>query len=132
MTIIGDEFVLEFSDIVSAELYFEKDGSFESKTRPVLVLSMQDNQIRCLNITSKYESKSDYVKLQYYEICDLDIAGLRVSSWVDVDSYRVISKDMVDLQKNGSLSEADQQGMKEFVLSLSARRQAYVEEHHNN
>lgn len=132
MTTIGDESILEFSDVVSAELYFEEDGVFKSKTRPVLILSMKDSQIICLSITSKYESKSDYVKLQYYEIHDLMQAGLRVASWIDVDSYRVISKDTANLQKNGSLSAADQQGMNEFASSLSARRQAYVEQHHNN
>ncbi|MDR2832324.1 MAG: hypothetical protein LBV67_01255 [Streptococcaceae bacterium] len=83
-------------------------------------------------ITSKYESKSEFIKLQYYPIVDWKDVGFDKPSYIDIKSFKKFSKEIVEKyfskEPFGTLSKADQIGLEEFVASYLARRKSYHEE----
>jgi hypothetical protein len=79
------------------------------------------------SITSQYENKSDFIKLQYYPIRDWKQAGLKKSSYIDIGStMRLDFREVLKGAKHiGQLSNTDISELAEFIRSYKERLQAY-------
>jgi len=75
------------------------------------------------DITSKYEKKSDFIKLQYYPIKDWREAGLKQPSYVDIGSRHTLSlQEMVELSRYmGKLSLRDVEDLAAFIHNCKDR-----------
>ena len=93
-----------YSVLVTRIEYRDKTGS---KIRPAVVVKIGDEIIRTFRITSKYETKSDYIKSQYLEIIDWFKAGLKKPSWIDKDGFQI--------KVIGRLSDRDISRLKEYI-----------------
>ena len=95
---------------------WEKGG----KNRPVLVLGVEADKALILNITTKYDNKSEVIRSQYFKINEYKQAGLDRQSYVDVMSGAMIP---VALLANktpiGKLTEADKQRLRKFLSNLN-------------
>jgi len=89
---------------------------YDGKTRPVLAFITGENTVDVYQITSKYESKSEIVKAQYFKIDNWAQAGLNVQSYIDTGT--LITLEFSALRgKNpiGKLTENDKQRFLEFL-----------------
>lgn len=80
---------MEEFDIIIAKVPFEDSDDY--KWRPVFILSVNGKAIKFLRITTKYDTKSDYIKSKYFEIIDYIEAGLNRQSWIDTFNLSAIS-----------------------------------------
>jgi hypothetical protein len=98
--------------------YKGRDG--EGKRRPIIAITDQDSQTaRIYSVTSKYENKSEYIKRRYYEIQDLDLAGLDRKSWIDVGSLAVIDLEILsNAVQYGTLATIDIIGMNDLITQI--------------
>ncbi|MCW1051361.1 type II toxin-antitoxin system PemK/MazF family toxin [Streptococcus constellatus] len=101
-----------YSVLVTRIKYRDKTGS---KIRPAVVVKIGDEIIRTFRITSKYETKSDYIKSQYLEIIDWFKAGLKKPSWIDMVQLYDIEKDGFQIKVIGRLSDRDISRLKEYI-----------------
>ncbi|HEP4437244.1 TPA: hypothetical protein VCS81_001783, partial [Streptococcus pyogenes] len=69
-----------YSVLVSRIEYSDGTGS---KVRPAVVVKFNDEVIKTLRLTTKYENKSDNIKSQYLEVIDWAKANLKRRSWID-------------------------------------------------
>jgi mRNA interferase MazF len=53
------------------------------KNRPVLVLLLNEDTISVFPVTTQYETKSEFIKSQYFKINDWLQAGLDRQSYID-------------------------------------------------
>ncbi|HEP5388050.1 TPA: hypothetical protein VCZ92_001766, partial [Streptococcus pyogenes] len=67
-----------YSVLVSRIEYSDGTGS---KVRPAVVVKFNDEVIKTLRLTTKYENKSDNIKSQYLEVIDWAKANLKRRSW---------------------------------------------------
>ena len=74
-----------------------------SKSRPVLVMGRQGNELLCYKCTSQY---SDH--RERYELLDLTEAGLCVPTFLDYEILRIPRDKLV--YRMGHISEADAEG----------------------
>ena len=91
-----------------------------------LFLSETESHISVFRITSKYEKKSAYIKLQYYEIEGWESAGLKQKSWIDVGTEIILDKtELGNMTIWGSLATKDIVGMDNFIKTLAHRRKNF-------
>lgn len=81
-------------------------------------------------LTSKYENKSERVKLQYYPIQDWRQAGLKKPTYVDI--LALVQYDIAQLKKYGQhvgkLTLKDIHGLVHFRKSYSERKKKFDEQ----
>lgn len=79
-------------------------------------------------LTSKYQEKSEKIKLQYYPIQDWKKAGLKRRTYVDI--LALVQYDIAQLKKHGrhigKLTIADIQGLVEFRKTYKKRLTKYI------
>ena len=86
------------------------------KKRPVLILGQLDDKITVFNITTKYEDKSEAVRIKYFKINDWKQAGLSQQSYIDTNNTIVLPVSAVDVQHPvGMLTDNDAERLLEFV-----------------
>jgi len=80
------------------------------------------------SITSQYEGKSNFIKLQYYPIRDWKQAGLKKPSYIDIGS--TMNFDFREILKSGkhigALTDTDVRELAEFIRSYKERLQAHI------
>lgn len=80
------------------------------------------------SITSQYQDKSDYIKLQYYPIRNWRQAGLKKPSYIDIGS--TMRFDFLDILKSGKhigqLNIIDVEELANFIQNYKERLQAYI------
>ena len=88
----------------------------DGKSRPVLAFAWGEDSFDVYPITTKYESKSEAVRLQCFKITDWAQAGLNAQSYVDTGTLISLS---VAAYKNktpiGKLTESDKLRFLEFL-----------------
>lgn len=98
------------------------------KKRPLLIARTNDDNVIVYKITTKYENKSDFIQQAYYSIKDLDSAGLKKQSYIDLGQHMKLPKNaMKNAKLIGRLSEEDIRDMKLFKSTIKQRRQTLKE-----
>mgnify|MGYP006364434097 FL=1 len=105
---------MEEFDIIIAKVPFEDSEDY--KWRPVFILSVNGKAIKFLRITTKYDTKSDYIKNKYFEIIDYIEAGLNRQSWIDTFKAYQLNDENFKIHVLGRLTEND---FERFVAFLS-------------
>ncbi|GHU51275.1 hypothetical protein AGMMS49975_04170 [Clostridia bacterium] len=70
-------------------IYYVSWGT-DGKFRPVLFFSQKGQKVSVFTITTKYETKSDKIKANFFKIIDWIQAGLSRQSYIDAKSLRKI------------------------------------------
>lgn len=108
------------NDIVSLYVgYVEGRGG---KSRPVLVVNSNKTDLEVYRITTKYQTKSKYIKEQYYKIKDWKQSGLYKPSWVDVGELKYIDADEADIKKIGTMTAGDLKGVRNQAETVAQDR----------
>ena len=103
---------MELYDIYIA---FVSWGS-EGKRRPILILDVNNGNVKAFNITTQYENKSDEIRTNYFYITDWKQAGLDKPSFVDTNKAILIPLPAVDNNNPiGKLSVMDETRLIEFM-----------------
>ena len=101
------------------------DGS-GSKRRYTVEIAQQRVSVVLLDaITSKYNQKSDFIKLQYYPIIDWREAGLKKPSYIDIMSYFPANPATIQANQTGQLTERDLSELTKFIQSYDQRLQDF-------
>ncbi|OIH12220.1 hypothetical protein A7M79_01645 [Acinetobacter baumannii] len=110
---------------------FVKFGSdtLEGKERYTVEIGKTNLTVVLLDsITSQYENKSDFIKLQYYPIRDWRQAGLKKSSYIDIRS--TMSFDFREILSSGKhvgkLSDTDVEELAKFIKNYKERLAAFL------
>lgn len=110
---------------------FVKFGSdtLEGKERYTVEIGKTNLTVVLLDsITSQYENKSDFIKLQYYPIRDWRQAGLKKSSYIDIRS--TMSFDFREILSSGKyvgkLSDTDVVELAKFIKNYKERLAAFL------
>ena len=104
---------LETYDLMVLTIEFtDKSGV---KTRPALVLDVDSEKISYFRITTKYETKSDFMKSKYFEIENYEKAGLFKKSYIDTFKPYAINKSDFNIKQIGHLSVDDIEKLTEFI-----------------
>jgi len=103
---------MKSNDIAVAFIEFR--GSAGGKTRPVLILFEKENSYYVFPFTTKYKTKSDKIRRQYYKVKYWMESGLKKESWIDTGSILCLTKNDYNLIKIGKLSEYDIEGLIKF------------------
>jgi hypothetical protein len=107
---------MKLLDIYLVYMLFN-DGS-GGKSRPVLIMDLEDDLAAIYNVTSQYEGKSEYIRSLYYPIKDWKEAGLDKQSYVDTVKARYVpQKSLESKTPIGTLSEYDKIGLIEFFAT---------------
>lgn len=106
------------------KIFVAFDQSIEGKERyTVEIGQVQLGVILMDAITSQYQQKSDFIKLQYYPIKDWLQAGLTKPSYIDIQSTR--QYDMLEImlhgKHTGQLTSQDIADLAEFIRSYKQR-----------
>lgn len=113
-------------DIYYTDVAFsDKPGS---KERYAIIVDENTAFVYTLNtITSQYEKKSDFIKLQYFPIEFWKEAGLKKASYIDILSPIKVPFDSLLKQArfSGSLAVKDKRGLETFILSYDKRVTAF-------
>ncbi|WP_332406571.1 hypothetical protein [Pseudolactococcus laudensis] len=104
--------------IMIANLAYDEDREFGSKTRPVFVLKYDNEIISYYNITSQFSSKSDYYQSKYFEIKDWAHSGLNKPSWIDTFKIRQVEEEYVVINFVGYLSSQDEARFIDFLTGI--------------
>lgn len=88
------------------------------KRRPILIMKTNDDSFSFFKITSKYQSKSDYIKAHYYPIQEWEKAGLNKQSYIDTLNLLDLPNNFVNLQYVGHLTRKDRIGLSRFIEDL--------------
>lgn len=102
---------MKTNDVYTAYVSWPGGG----KRRPVLILGSTDDEARVFKITTKYSNKSEYIKLKYYQINDLESAGLNRTSYIDTNTKMDLPKKKINFRHIGQLSTRDIVGLSEFI-----------------
>ncbi|WP_432739461.1 type II toxin-antitoxin system PemK/MazF family toxin [Ligilactobacillus agilis] len=102
---------MKINDIYTAYMSWGNKG----KRRPVLVAEVKDAAVIVFKITTKYDSKSNYIKNKYYKIADLTSAGLKKTSYIDTVRNYELDLNKVKFQKIGRLSTKDINDLNQFI-----------------
>ncbi|WP_286028374.1 type II toxin-antitoxin system PemK/MazF family toxin [Ligilactobacillus agilis] len=102
---------MKINDIYTAYMSWGNKG----KRRPVLVAEVKDAAVIVFKITTKYDSKSNYIKNKYYKIADLTSAGLKKTSYIDTVRNYELDLNKVKFQKIGCLSTKDINDLNQFI-----------------
>jgi len=86
------------------------------KSRPILVILINDDSLLAYPITTQYENKSDIIRAQYYKINDWMQAGLKKQSYIDTGTLIKLPLSAIT-NKNpiGRLTEAEKQKLLVFL-----------------
>lgn len=102
--------------------------AFENQTKGKERYSVEIGQMRLGvvildSITSQYQNKSDFIKLQYYPIKDWQQAGLKKPSYIDIKSSQTytFSEIMKCAKYTGQLSLQDIQDLAVFIQNYKIR-----------
>lgn len=91
------------------------DGS-GGKTRLAIAIRLRSREaFLILPLTSKHENKSETIKKRYYEIKDLDFAGLKRKSWVDTGNRFELKSNFNPYRVIGHFSEEDIIGLSKMI-----------------
>ncbi len=90
-------------------------GTEGGKERPIFIIEVTEQDILFYSLTSRYETKSPHIQLQYYQIGDWQEAGLTKPSWIDIGSKRIVEKSMLSFDLTGELSTEDVRGLADFI-----------------
>ncbi|HES0571569.1 TPA: hypothetical protein VNE79_001603 [Streptococcus pyogenes] len=101
-----------YSVLVSRIEYSDGTGS---KVRPAVVVKFNDEVIKTLRLTTKYENKSDNIKSQYLEVIDWAKANLKRRSWIDTIQYYDLEDKGFNIKIIGKLSDRDIERLKDFL-----------------
>ncbi|HGI2619512.1 TPA: hypothetical protein ACJR3X_000715 [Streptococcus agalactiae] len=101
-----------YSVLVSRIEFADGTGS---KVRPAVVVKFNDEVIKTLRLTTKYEKKSDYIKNQYLEVIDWAKANLKRRSWIDTIQYYDLEDKGFNIKIIGKLSDRDIERLKDFL-----------------
>ena len=104
--------------IMIANLAYDEGREFGSKTRPVFVLKYDNEIISYYNITSQFNSKSDYYQSKYFEIKDWAYSGLNKPSWIDTFKIRQVEEEYVVINFVGYLSSQDEARFIDFLTGI--------------
>ena len=85
------------------------------KRRPVLILHHEGEMVTVFQITTKYESKSQSIKNNYFPIEEWQYAGLHQPSYIDTIKALQLTVDAVDEVPMGQLSEGDTTRLRGFL-----------------
>ena len=101
--------------------YVSFKGVEGGKRRPVFILGITDSEVTFFSVSSKYESKSDFIKAQYFEIVDWQGVGLPKASWIDIGSKRTMDLEDVNFNLVGTLPPGEVNNLADFIESYPAR-----------
>ena len=88
------------------------------KSRPVLVLSLRDNNLSVYPITTQYENKSKSIQTKYFRITDWYQAGLAKQSYIDTGTLIKLPISVINNKKAiGRLTIADKQMLLDFLAN---------------
>ena len=88
------------------------------KSRPVLVLLLNNNSISVYPITTQYENKNKSIQAQYFKINDWDQAGLAKQSYIDTGTLIKLPLSVISNKKAiGRLTIADKQRLLDFLTN---------------
>ena len=86
------------------------------KSRPVLVIQININNVLVYPITSQYENKSKTIQSNYFKINDWSAAGLNKQSYVDTGILIELPLIVIDKrQPIGKLTITDKQRFLDFI-----------------
>lgn len=86
------------------------------KTRPALLVKVNDQQATVFKITTKYESKSAVIKKLYYPIEFWREAGLDKASFVDThETYTLSTEYMLRTPPIGVMADTDVINLFDFI-----------------
>jgi len=88
-----------------------------SKSRPVLVILLNDASVLVYSITTQYDNKSEVIRARYFKMNDWAQAGLTKQSYIDTGTLIKLPLSVIK-NKNpiGRLTIAEKQGLLEFLL----------------
>jgi len=100
--------------------YMVYDDGTGGKERPVLIMDLEDDLAAVYNVTSQYESKSEFIRSKYYPIKDWQQAGLGKQSYVDTVKARYLPQKSLDSKTPiGTLTDEDKIGLIEFLTRIT-------------
>ncbi|CAM3214502.1 type II toxin-antitoxin system PemK/MazF family toxin [Lactiplantibacillus plajomi] len=85
------------------------------KRRPVYILRETHTELFFFNITTKYTSKSDFIKQWYFEIKDYHPTRLKKQSWIDTYQLYSLAKKTTEINYTGQLSDDDTARLRHFL-----------------
>ena len=111
-------------------IYYLKAKMVDKQKNPMhylLARKLVNNKVVLMNlITSKYLTKSDYIKLQYYPIQDWQEAGLKMPSYIDILSKQYVDyNDELKQRLKGKLTINDMVNLTNFITTYPKRKKAW-------
>lgn len=106
---------IKTNDIVF--VYIEYEDKNDGKSRPALVLRINDENLKCFKITGTYNN-SKMAHKYYYKIVNWKSSGLQKQSYID--THRTIDIDLQHItrvRKFGKLSNYDLIHLKSFLVN---------------
>jgi len=86
------------------------------KSRPVLVVIINNDSLLVYPITTQYENKSEAVRAQYYKMNDWHQAGLTKQSYIDTGTLLKLPLSAIANKKPiGRLTDIEKQKFLEFL-----------------
>ncbi|WP_283265396.1 hypothetical protein [Streptococcus dysgalactiae] len=101
-----------YSILVSRIEYSDGTGL---KVRPAVVVKFNDEVIKTLRLTTKYENESDNIRSQYLEVIDWAKANLKRRSWIYTIQYYDLEDKGFNIKIIGKLSDRDIERLKDFL-----------------
>lgn len=95
--------------------FVEYEDGEGGKSRPIVVLMVNNEVVLYYKITSQFAGKSKYIQDRYYEIKDWIEAGLKKRSWVDTINPRLVAKDELKVNITGKFTDRDILGLSAFL-----------------
>jgi hypothetical protein len=109
---MGGKWLMKPFDIFIAYISWGESG----KNRPVLAFILSEDTVDVYKITTKYDSKSETIRANYFKINDWTQAGLGAQSYVDLGT--LITLEMATFEGKtpiGNLTESDKQRFLDFL-----------------
>jgi len=86
------------------------------KSRPILVILINDDSLLAYPITTQYENKSEAIQVQYYKMTDWFQAGLNKQSYIDTGTLIKLPLSAIANKKLiGRLTDTEKQRLLEFL-----------------
>jgi len=86
------------------------------KSRPVLVMEHDGNNLKVFSVTSQYQNKSANMQAKYLEIKDWQLSGLDKQSYIDTNKKIELPDSVISAKTPvGNLTETDKQRLLEFL-----------------
>lgn len=98
--------------------YVEYADNSGGKRRPVIIMSVDGEEVTFYKITSQYFKKSEFIRQKYYQIKDWMEAGLDRPSWVDTITPITYAQNKYSFRVVGRFTPRDIVGLKMFIKNL--------------